>query len=211
MDIPRLLFGQRGEVRKRVAAVIRAIAGGETLSAERFGPLMSTDDEPDALVLFNPGRGNSGYDAFHCYALLYGLMQAIQKRRVPAHLFDDAFAWSLEAVWSFAGTLGEAGSIFFLQMPREAFTREPPPEILRGKPEWYAPFLKAALLHWQVLEGVGERFASGAGGEARAFSRVCFTLYQVLAKCGVALQSSDVDTPTKARAAVQVGLARLEN
>jgi hypothetical protein len=211
MKIPRMLLGRRGEVKRRVEPIIRAMAGGEPLTEAAFGPLMSIQETRSALMLTNPGRGSGGDEAFHCYTLLYNVMGAMVKGRVKASHFDEAFGWSLGAAWSFVGTLGEAGTVFFLKMPREAFTKEPPPEILRGKPEWYAPFLKAALTHWEVLSQAGTRFAMRAGGEAFEFSRVSFAINQVLADCHVVSEAADVESPAKVHAAILTALARLEN
>jgi hypothetical protein len=211
MEVPQILFGRRSEVKKRVDVIIRTFTKGQPLSTSAFGPLMSTDEAPSALILTNPGRYAGGDDAFHCYALLYGLMEAMMKGRAQDTHFEQAFGWSLEAPWSFVGTVGEAGTMFFLKMPREAFSKEPPPEVLRGKPEWHAPFLKAALTHWDVLTRAGVRFARGAGGQAYGFSRVSFAIYQVLAKCDVVLEAADIETPARTQAAIRTALARLDN
>ena len=84
MKIPRMLLGQRGEMKRRVEPIIRAMAGGEPLTEAAFGPLMSIQEAPSALILTNPGRGSGGDEAFRCYSPLYSVMDAMVKRRVNA-------------------------------------------------------------------------------------------------------------------------------
>jgi hypothetical protein len=211
MQLPRLFYGKRGEPKSRLAPLIKALQAGARLDSWDFGPTMSSSEAPSASLLLNPGRTGSSNDDFHCYALLYGLMASWQKGSLPRRCFDDAFVWSLREPWAFVGTLGEAGGVFFLKMSRDAFTREPPPELLRGKPEWYGPYLRAALHHWDVLVGEGPRFASAPLGQPKEFTRVAMALGHVLGDCGVVSGPADGDTQAKILAAIHRALAVVES
>ena len=210
MQIPRLFYGKRDETRSRLAPLIKALQAGAQLDTWDFGPTMASAEAPSASFLLNPGRTRTSNDDFHCYALLYGLMEATHKRGLARRYFDEAFVWSLAAPWAFVGTLGEAGGTFFLKMPPAAFTRTPPPELLRGKPEWYGPYLKAVLRHWEVLMAEGPRFADRPFGRPQEFTRVAVALGHVLGDCGVVRSAADGDTPGKILSAVHRALAVVE-
>jgi hypothetical protein len=210
MQIPRLFYGKRAEIKSRFAPLMKELKAGAPLDTLDFGPTMATSDASSASLLVNPGRIGSLSDDFHCYALLYGLMEATHKRGLDRRYFDEAFVWSLSAPWAFVGTLGEAGGVFFLKMPPEAFNRTPPPELLRGKPEWHGPYLRATLRHWDALVREGDRFASAPLGVPKEFTRVAIALGHVLGDCGVVHSAADGDTPGKILAAVHRALAIVE-
>jgi hypothetical protein len=208
MQVPRILLGQRGDVKKRVAPLVRALVGGTHLSQLDFGELMSSAEAPEALFPLNPGRGSTSRADFHCYAFLYGAMEAKTAGKLERERFEDAFAWSLEQPWSFLGTLSQVGALFFVKPDRSAFVKEPPPEALRGRPEWYLPFLSAASRHWQVLAAEGERYTHEPLGAPREFTRDGRPLVQVLRDLGLVKTPADVDTSAKVLRAVQQALAR---
>jgi len=88
--------------------------------------------------------------------------------------------------------------------------REPPPELLRGKPEWYGPYLRAALDHWDALVGEGPRFASAPLGVPKEFTRVTMALGPVLGDCGDVSGPADGDAQAKILAAIHRALAVVE-
>jgi hypothetical protein len=188
--------------------LVKAFAGGTEPSSLEFGELMYSADAPDALFPLNPGRAGSASADFHCYAFLYGVLEAKTKGKLAREQFEDAFGWSLGQPWSFWGAWGEAGSVFFLKMDREAFIKEPPPEVLRGRPEWYVPFLSAVLRHWDALAAEGQRYTPAPLASPRGFTRVAHTIAQVLGHMGIVKTATDVDTSAKLLHAVQVALAQ---
>lgn len=204
MLVPRILFGQRGEVKRRVAPLVRAFADGRSAQDLDFGPLMRSAEAPGALFPLNPGPGAAGRADFHCYAFMYGVMEAQTAGKVDRKRFEDAFGWSLEQPWSFLGTLSQVGGLFFLKMDRAAFIKEPAPEALRGRPEWYLPFLSAASRHWQALAVEGSRFPYEPLSSPREFTRSGRPILQVLGELGF----SDVDTSAKVERAIQQALAQ---
>jgi hypothetical protein len=206
-----MLLGQSGEVKKRVAPLVKAFAGGTKASLLDFGELMNSADVPRALFPLNPGRVGSPSSDFHCYAFLYGVMEAKTKGKIDREQFEEAFRWSLERPWSCIGALGEAGSVFFLKMDRAGFVKDPPPEVLRGRPQWYAPFLSAVLRHWPDFAAEAQRFTPAPLGSPREFTRVAYTIAQVLGHMGVVKTSTDVDTSAKVLHAVRKALAQPQN
>jgi hypothetical protein len=209
MQVPRILLGQRGDVKKRVAPLVKAFVGGSSPAELDFGQLMSSAEAPGALFPLNPGRGNSAQADFQCYAFLYGVMEAKTAGKLDRQRYEEAFGWSLEQPWSFLGTLSQVGALFFLKMDRAAFIKEPPPEALRGRPEWYLPFLSATSRHWQVLAAEGERFMHEPQGSPREFTHDARPIVQVLGELGLVKAPGDFDTPAKVFLAVQQALAQL--
>ncbi|HKY40000.1 MAG TPA: hypothetical protein VJN18_28895 [Polyangiaceae bacterium] len=211
MQIPKLFYGRRGEAKSRLVPIIKALASGAELETWDFGPTMVSSEVPSAALLVNPGRIASDNDDFHCYALLYGLMEATYKRGLDRRYFDDAFAWSLDTPWSFVGTLGEAGGVFILKLSPAAFAREPKPELLRGKPEWYGPYLRATLRHWDALVAEGPRFAEEPMGSRHEFTGMTAPLGAILGDCGVVRNATDGDTSSKILAAIHRALAIIDD
>ncbi|HYJ07680.1 MAG TPA: hypothetical protein VEX18_01690 [Polyangiaceae bacterium] len=152
----------------------------------------------------------SDTDDFHCYALLDGLLEGIGRRGIHRRYFDAAFVWSLRAPWSFVATLGEIGGIFFLKLSPAVFAREPNPELLRGKPEWFGPYLKATLRHWDALVAEGPRFAEAPMGRRHEFDGMTPALGAILGDCGVVRSAADADTPAKILVAIHRALAVIE-
>lgn len=211
MQIPRLFYGTRGETKRRLAPLIKALESGAELETWDFGPTMASSEVPSAALLLNPGRMGSASDDFHCYALLDGLLEGIPKRGIDRRYFDAAFVWSLSAPWSFVGTLGEAGGVFFLKLSPAVFAREPKPELLRGKPEWYGPYLRATLRHWDALVAEGPRFAVAPMGIQREFDGMTPALGAILGDCGVVRNAADGDTPAKILTAIHRALAIIDD
>jgi hypothetical protein len=95
MQVPKVLLGQCGEVKKRVAPLVKAYIGGKRANELDFGELVSSAEEPSALFPFNPGPGSTRAD-FHCYPFLYGLREAQAAGKLDRGRFEEAFGWSLE-------------------------------------------------------------------------------------------------------------------
>ena len=190
-------------MKKRMAPYVKALRRGARIEALDFGRLMDSHSDANAYLLLNPGRAGSAKKDFHCYALLYAVMDAGNRGTLELPDLDNAFIWSLSSPWSFVGTLGEAGTMFFLKMAREAFTQEPPPEILRGKPEWELPYLKAALRHWDTLAAEGPRYASAPLGVPKEFTAVGHVLTIKLFRAGLAKAPEDVAKPAVVKPIVE--------
>jgi hypothetical protein len=210
MQIPQLLYGRRGETKRRLAPLIKALERGKELETLVFGPTMASSAVPSAALLLNSGRMGSDSDDFHCYALLDGLLEGIGRRGTHRRYFDAAFVWSLGVPWAFVATLGEIGGIFFLKLSPAAFAREPNPELLRGKPEWFGPYLKATLRHWDALVAEGARFADAPLGRRREFTGISPALDRILWDSGVVHSPAEADTPAKILAAIHRALAVIE-
>jgi hypothetical protein len=191
--------------------LVKAFVGGTKPHQLDFGEMMGSAEAPDALFPLNPGRPGSASLDFHCYAFLYGVLEAETKGTADRKRFEEAFGWSMEQAWSFLGTLGEVGTLFFVKMDRAAFIKEPPPEVLRGRPEWYLPFLSAALQHWETLAAEGPRYTPAPLGLPREFTRTGRPIIQVLGHLGLVKTPSDVDTPAKVLQAVRRALAQPQN
>jgi len=215
MQVPRMLLGRQGEVTKRVAPLVKAFMRGAKPSSLDFGEFMSSAEAPDAFFPLNPGRTESPSSDFHCYAFLWGVMMAKAGDKLGRQQFEEAFGWSLEQPWSFLGTLGQAGQLFFVKADRAGFVREPPPEVLhelmRGRSDWYLPFLSAALRHWEILAAEGERYPHEPLGSSREFTRQSRPIVLILRELGLVKTPADIDTPAKVRHAVQLAVAQPPN
>jgi hypothetical protein len=104
-----------------------------------------------------------------------------------------------------------AGISFFIKMPREAFTREPPLEILRGKPEWYGPYLRATWRYWDELSAQGPRFAREPMASRDEFTGLVSTIAHVLGDLGVVKSWADMDTPGKIFEGVHRALTSIDS
>ena len=207
MQVPKMLLGRCGEVKKRVAPLVKAHIGGKRANELDFGELVNSAEEPSALFPLNPGPGSTRAD-FHCYPLLYGLVEADAAGKLDRQRFEEAFGWSLEQPWSFLGTLSQIGTLFFVKPDRARFIKEPPAEALRGRPEWYLPFLEAAARHWPVLAAEGPRFMHEPSLSPREFTRDGRPLVQVLRELGLVNTPADVDGPAKVLRAIERALAQ---
>ncbi len=212
MQVPRMLFGRQGEVRKRVAPLVKAFVGGAEPSSLDFGEMMSSAEAPAALFPLNPGRTDSHTPDFHCYAFLWGVLEAKTKRKIDRKHLELAFGWSLEEPWSFLGTLSQVGTLFFVKGDRSGFVKPPPPEVLReferGRPEWYLPSLSAALRHWDTLAAEGQRYTPAPATMPRDFTRAGHPVIEVLADLGFVRSPADVDTRAKVLGLVQQAVMR---
>lgn len=207
MQVPRILLGREGEVKRRLSPLVNAFVRGAEPSSLDFGDSMSSADAPSAYFPLNPGRNGSPTLDFHCYAFLWGLMLAKTKHKLERKRMESAFAWSLEQPWSFVGALSQVGTLFFVKADRAGFIKPPPPDVLRelerGRPEWYRPFLAATLRHWDALAAEGPRYPPAPGVSPREFTLAGRPIINVLAELGFVKTPEDVDTSAKVLSAVR--------
>jgi hypothetical protein len=210
-----MLLGRQGEVTKRVAPLLKAFVRGAKPNSLDFGEFMSSAEEPGAYFALNPSRTGSPSQDFHCYAFLWGLMKAGTAGKVDRFRSEEAFGWSLENPWSFLGTLSQVGTLFFVKVDPAGLVKPPPLEVLRermrGRPEWYRPFLSAVLRHWDVLAAEGQRYTPAPFTAPREFTRVAGPIINVLADLGLVKTPADIDTPAKVLHAVQLAVAQRQN
>lgn len=215
MQIPRIFLGSEREVSRRVAPLVNAFVRGAEPGSLEFGELMSSAEAPQASLSLNPGRAHSPTVDFHCYAFLWGVQEAKSKKKLDRKRMDLAFGWSLDEPWSFLGTLSQVGTLFFAKVDRAGFVKPPPEEVLRelehGRPEWYRPFLSAALRHFDVLAAEGQRYTPAPSVSPRDFTRAGRPIIEVLADLGLVKEPDDVDTSEKVRRAIEQATMQSHN
>lgn len=193
MKIPRLLFGKATEVSRRLRPLVSSVLKGATLPELDFGELMDTRDEPASFILLKDQSVPNAAAPFRCHAFLYELYRARTAKRGKGDEPEQAFIWSLEQPWSFAGTCGEAGIPFFFKADPKNFPHAKP-EALTGRPEYWLPFLLAADRFWLELESEGPRFEPIVTG-GHPFSMCASTLIRVLSYVGMPMDPNPYKVP----------------
>jgi hypothetical protein len=218
MEIPKMFYGQQKEVRARARKLVKQFEKGAPVESLDFGEMMDTFEVRDAgiwgrsdgypLLLIDPDRSLASHiDEFHCYSFFREI--ALGKNRFVDPRWDagldKAFGWSLQAPWRLLGIAGQVGSAFLLT-PRKGLPADPE-DLPRGKSEWYAPFLRAALNFWDVLEAEGPRYNFMGG---RLFSMTPTSILHVVGQLGITSDDNPLSTPGRTLELLRAAVAKLE-
>lgn len=176
MQIPSLLYGQAGEVRKRCRRAFRHHARNQ----QRFWEAFAADDMIDTAdhqgLISVEGTYSSGKnETLYCCSMpLYLFVIDRQIERTPA-MEEEIFSTGLEAPWRLL-------CMFSRQTMYSWFRTHDP---ARFRPDRFARYVMAILRYWDVLDAEGARYAGGLAKPEAHLWDVADALKFVLANLGV--------------------------
>jgi hypothetical protein len=177
MQIPRMLYGNSGEVRSACQKAVTSMRqGAKWHDALRASDCLDTVKHPGLLILNGPSPLLKDGANFHCYVPWFLLKNAIGEQRIDVAVESEVFAASLKSEW---GTLGLIATI------NVAWVRPA---------ERYRPFLNSVIRCWEALEVNGERYTLGST-EGRRLWETPTNIQYVLANMGIDVPSLRAPLP----------------
>jgi hypothetical protein len=222
MEIPKMFYGQQKEVRARTLKLVKQFEKGAPVESLDFGEMMDTFEVRDAgiwgrsdgypLLLLDSSKPlGSHIDEFHCYAFFAEVFRLVVTRRSDDSRWnsrwEEAFGWSLHEPWRLLGVAGQSGKSFFYRANRTVAPNAPE-DAVRGRPEWYGPYLRATLKSWDILEGEGPRYDFASQG--RLFSMMPTTVLLVLGYLGAPVEPNPCYTPGRTIELLRAAVAKLD-
>ncbi len=175
MQIPSLLYGEYGDVRRRCLQAIGRYARGEEAfwAALAAGGMSDTAAQlaPISVDGPRPTAGSKVY--YHCDAPLY-LLTGDETLQLSAEMEQDIFAGGLDTPWG----------VLCMLLSSSMYGWFLPDDPADPRAERFDRYVRAVLRHWAVLDAEGRRYA-GAGGRGARLWEVASALKWVLAHLGV--------------------------
>lgn len=168
MLVPALQHGDWKDVRKRVSVAVRRIVKGEGfLDVVTEGGMIDTAATQAVLVVNGTLRAQAP-PAIYCAEPWKHLLDAtsVLEQDVGDAIEEQVFHASLTTSWGVLGLMSPGNTLW-----------------LSGRPQWEAPFMRAALAAWDEIDAVGARYYNAFAPE-RLWS-IHNTLKHVLARAGV--------------------------
>lgn len=181
MLIPTTLFGLYRDVKSRCRKLVKRLEAGETWQ-ETVGSdeLVDTMDDPGMIVLAGPEPLLNIYPHFHCYVLLYLLIESRFENRLTHEIENAIFNASLSTAWGVLGLISPQNVGWFVH-PVKIYTLQQWQSIR------FRPFLSACLQHWDTLYDEEARYTLGSTVGADLWS-IPSNLKYVLANMGVSTE-----------------------
>lgn len=149
MKIPSFLHGPYSKVKGVCRRKAKELRRGASFADLPGGQWLDTVSVPGAIVLDGPWRGFPHQEEhFCCFALTIAIRD--EWKDVPlVEELDTILATYHEAAtlepWLFLGLLSQHSRVFLSQ-----------------RPEWLAPYARAAVRFWPLLAAEGARYAMGS-------------------------------------------------
>jgi hypothetical protein len=147
MKIPSLLYGRNAKVKANCHRVAEAFVAGASLEDLVGTACLDTRTTDGLVVLDGPSVALASGNHFHCFVLCAEIMATKIKRRLPNSLWDRVYEWALKEPGRFLTVLCPVGGHYF-----------------RKNPSWHAPYVRALVEFWPVLEAEGARYSNGLLG-----------------------------------------------
>lgn len=150
MQIPSLLYGEYGDVRKRCRQAIKRYARGEESfwAALAAGGMSDTAAQPALISVDGPQHAASGKVYYHCDVPLY-LLTGDETLTLTDEMEEDIFAVGLDTPWS----------VLCMLMANSMYRWFPPNNPAYPRAERYGRYVRAIVRHWDVLDAEGRRYA----------------------------------------------------
>ncbi|HEX8438884.1 hypothetical protein [Archangium sp.] len=150
MKLPAFVHGTHATVKPRCRKKAKALVEGATWE-ELSSDWLDTSEVADLLVLEGPSPLMGKQPHFQLFDLGRALLEGLAA--APSDEVNErAFRSALDSPWSLLCFMGQHASFF----------------VSRG--ERQLPFLEACSRHWAELDGVGERYSTGAPAGQRLWN-----------------------------------------
>ena len=149
MKIPSFLYGEYSKVKVECRRKAKELKRGAAFDDLHAGQWTDTITTPGNIVLDGPDRAISYQgEQFCCFALIVAIdveWRSVGWKEQCDTIFTAYHEAAMREPWIFLGLLGQLSCGFLDQ-----------------RPDWLAPFTRAAVKFWPLLTAEGARYTKGS-------------------------------------------------
>ncbi len=180
MDIPSFLYGPYSKLKGVCRRKAKELKRGASFDDLPAGQWLDTSSTPGAIVVDGPSRSFSHQtEYFCCFALAAAIREEWDVTSLD-ELLDPIMVPYHEAAmlepWLFLGVLGQHTRV-----------------LLDQRPEWLAPFTRAAVKFWPLLAAEGARYTKS--DETEELWSIHTNIKFALARLGVSVEKVRAPLP----------------